>query len=91
MTIQRGGYKMTTGYSAEANKAPRSRSRARDSAIPFNGIPGPTNSITDVPGVEVGMATLIHGNGLLGRGHRRYRHSRSAKAEWMRPPSGMQS
>jgi D-aminopeptidase len=33
--------------------------RARDLAIPLQGTPGPLNAITDVPGVEVGMVTLI--------------------------------
>lgn len=39
--------------------------RARDLGIPFDGQPGPTNSILDVPGVEVGMVTLIEGDGPL--------------------------
>lgn len=37
--------------------------RARDLGIPFDGEPGPLNAITDVPGVEVGHATLIRGEG----------------------------
>jgi L-aminopeptidase/D-esterase-like protein len=39
--------------------------RARDLGIPFEGKPGPLNAITDVPGVEVGQATLISGEGPL--------------------------
>src|SRR5947209_5944305 len=39
--------------------------RARDLGIPFEGVPGPLNAITDVAGVEVGYATLITGNGKL--------------------------
>src|SRR5216117_3844237 len=39
--------------------------RARDLAIPFDGIPGKFNAITDVPGVEVGYTTLISGEGKL--------------------------
>src|SRR5512146_828105 len=39
--------------------------RARDIGIPFEGTPGPLNAITDVKGVEVGMTTLISGNGPL--------------------------
>ena len=35
------------------------RPRARDLGIPFDGAPGPHNAITDVPGVEVGIVTLI--------------------------------
>ncbi len=39
--------------------------RARDLGIPFEGTPGKFNAITDVPGVEVGYATLISGDGKL--------------------------
>ena len=39
--------------------------RARDLGVPFEGTPGPLNSITDVRGVEVGHTTLIRGNGEL--------------------------
>jgi L-aminopeptidase/D-esterase-like protein len=39
--------------------------RARDLGIPFEGTAGPCNAITDVPGVEVGYTTLIHGDGKL--------------------------
>ena len=39
--------------------------RARDLGIPFNGTPGKFNSITDVPGIEVGYKTLISGTGKL--------------------------
>lgn len=39
--------------------------RARDLNIPFDGIPGQLNAITDVPGVEVGYTTLIEGEGKL--------------------------
>ena len=39
--------------------------RARDLGIPFEGTPGKFNSITDVPGVEVGYTTLISGEGKL--------------------------
>ncbi|MHB8382355.1 MAG: DmpA family aminopeptidase [Candidatus Binataceae bacterium] len=46
------------------------RPRARDLGIPFEGIAGPLNSITDVAAVEVGHATIIRGSGKLvvGRG-----------------------
>ncbi len=40
-------------------------SRARDWGIPFEGVPGPLNAITDVTGVEVGYSTIISGNGAL--------------------------
>jgi D-aminopeptidase len=39
--------------------------RARDLGVPFDGTPGNLNSITDVPGVEVGYTTLISGDGKL--------------------------
>ena len=39
--------------------------RARDLGIPFEGTPVRFNAITDVPGVEVGYATLISGDGKL--------------------------
>ena len=39
------------------------KKRARELGIPFNGTPGKFNSITDVPGVEVGYSTLIRGKG----------------------------
>jgi L-aminopeptidase/D-esterase-like protein len=44
--------------------------RARDLGVPFEGKPGPLNAITDVPGVEVGQATLIFGDGplIVGKG-----------------------
>ena len=33
--------------------------RARDLGVPFDGVPGPLNAITDVAGVTVGQVTLI--------------------------------
>lgn len=39
--------------------------RARDLGVSFDGMPGKLNTITDVPGVEVGYTTLISGNGKL--------------------------
>jgi L-aminopeptidase/D-esterase-like protein len=39
--------------------------RARDLGVPFEGMPGPLNAITDVRGVEVGHTTLIRGDGKL--------------------------
>ncbi|MDG1892462.1 MAG: P1 family peptidase [Verrucomicrobiota bacterium] len=39
--------------------------RARDLGIPFEGIPGRLNAITDVEGVWVGHSTLIEGQGAL--------------------------
>jgi L-aminopeptidase/D-esterase-like protein len=43
----------------------QSKPRARDLGIPQAGTPGPLNAITDVPGVEVGLTTLIRGAGKL--------------------------
>jgi L-aminopeptidase/D-esterase-like protein len=39
------------------------KKRARDLGIPFSGTTGKFNSITDVPGVEVGYSTLVRGSG----------------------------
>ncbi len=39
--------------------------RARDLGVPFDGTPGALNAITDVAGVEVGMTTLVSGDGPL--------------------------
>ena len=36
--------------------------RARNLGVPFDGVPGPLNAITDVKGVEVGHTTLISGD-----------------------------
>ena len=44
---------------------PSGRTRARGLHLPFPGIPGDYNAITDVPGVEVGYTTLIEGHGKL--------------------------
>ncbi|NUU20627.1 MAG: P1 family peptidase [Streptomycetaceae bacterium] len=44
---------------------PSGRPRARGLGISFPGTPGPWNAITDVPGVEVGYVTLVHGDGPL--------------------------
>jgi hypothetical protein len=40
---------------------PGGKPRARSLGIPFGGQPGRWNAITDVPGVEIGYATLIQG------------------------------
>ena len=44
------------------------RPRARDVGIPFDGTPGPLNAITDVRGIEVGVSTIIRGEGPLKQG-----------------------
>ena len=45
------------------------RPRARDLGVAFAGVPGPLNAITDVPGVTVGYATIVRGEGPLVVGH----------------------
>jgi D-aminopeptidase len=59
-------------FAREPQQAPSARSmtekksiRARDLGIPFDGMPGQFNAITDVAGVEVGYTTLINGQGKL--------------------------
>ena len=55
-----------TGKSAANTSASaKSKPRARDLGIPFDGTPGPLNAITDVAGVTVGHTTLISGEGKL--------------------------
>lgn len=44
---------------------PQTKPRARDLGVPFDGTPGAYNAITDVAGVEVGLTTLISGDGKL--------------------------
>ena len=46
-------------------RTPGGKLRARGAGIPFDGVPGPANAITDVAGVEVGYCTLIRGDGPL--------------------------
>lgn len=49
---------------------PGGKTRARALGLPFPGEPGENNAITDVAGVEVGVTTLISGEGklIVGRG-----------------------
>ena len=47
------------------NETPAGRPRARALGVPFDGMPGPMNAITDVVGLEVGYATIITGEGRL--------------------------
>ncbi len=53
-----------------ATHTPDGRPRARGLGIEFDGTPGPLNALTDVAGVEVGVTTLIDGDGplVVGRG-----------------------
>lgn len=43
----------------------QTKPRARDLGVPFDGMPGPLNAITDISGIEVGQVTLISGAGKL--------------------------
>ncbi len=45
--------------------APDGSPRARGCGITLDGTPGPSNAITDVPGVEVGYRTIVSGDGPL--------------------------
>ncbi len=44
---------------------PGGQTRARALGIPFDGVPGALNAITDLAGIEVGYSTLIRGEGPL--------------------------
>ena len=52
-------------YLVSVSLAAQSARRARDLGVPFDGMPGALNAITDVSGVEVGFTTLISGEGKL--------------------------
>ncbi|MGA3299223.1 MAG: P1 family peptidase [Candidatus Acidiferrales bacterium] len=52
-------------FASVATAQTQTSPRARDLGVPFEGTPGPLNSITDVKGVEVGYRTLISGEGKL--------------------------
>lgn len=52
-------------YAISSNLSGQTKPRARDLGIPFDGITGPLNSITDVDDVLVGHVTLISGEGSL--------------------------
>ena len=46
-------------------RGPAKPERARDVGVPFDGVPGKLNAITDVRGVEVGHRTIVEGEGKL--------------------------
>jgi D-aminopeptidase len=48
-----------------SQEKPKTKARARDLGVPFDGTPGLLNAITDVSGVTVGHTTLISGEGKL--------------------------
>lgn len=50
-----------TGTHDPLTATPSGLPRARALGVPFDGVPGPVNAITDVPGLELGHATVIAG------------------------------
>ena len=56
---------MTSPQSRTADGRPRTRALG----IAIDGVPGPLNAITDIAGIEVGVTTLISGDGPLLVGH----------------------
>ncbi|MGL6234193.1 MAG: P1 family peptidase [Segniliparus sp.] len=56
---------MTAPPAGPAGFSPTGRPRARALGWAPEGVPGPWNAITDVPGVEVGYRTLVSGSGPL--------------------------
>src|SRR5712664_586632 len=52
-------------FALHAQDKPPAKPRARGLGVPFDGLPGPLNAITDVSGVIVGHTTLISGEGKL--------------------------
>ena len=54
--------------SGQASRGASGKPRARDLGVPFDGTAGPLNAITDVAGVEVGVSTIVAGEGALVRG-----------------------
>jgi D-aminopeptidase len=61
LQAQQSGTTSTSGPQATTKSKPR----ARDLGVTFDGSPGPLNAITDVAGVTVGHTTLISGDGKL--------------------------
>jgi D-aminopeptidase len=55
-----------TSSPSPATQGTDGRPRARGLGVPFDGDCGALNSITDVPGVEVGYRTLVDGEGSAG-------------------------
>jgi D-aminopeptidase len=52
-------------FCAVGSSVAQANPRARDLGIPFDGVTGKLNAITDIAGVEVGHTTLISGEGSL--------------------------
>ncbi|WP_411031830.1 P1 family peptidase [Spongiimicrobium sp. 3-5] len=64
------GYLLTLFVLLNFHSVSSQNARARDLGIPFVGITGKYNAITDVKGVEVGYSTIIEGEGknTIGKG-----------------------
>ena len=56
---------LALALAAGAHGQAAAKPRARDLGVPFDGIPGPLNAITDVAGVTVGQVTIVSGKGPL--------------------------
>lgn len=52
----------------EWKTTPSGKLRGKGLGLPFEGISGPFNAITDVPGVTVGYCTIVEGDGALRQG-----------------------
>jgi D-aminopeptidase len=59
---------LLVAFASATLPAQPAKPRARALGVPFEGTPGPLNAITDVGGVEVGIVTLISGDGALRAG-----------------------
>jgi L-aminopeptidase/D-esterase-like protein len=62
-TVAIGAAAVSGGIQVSVSAQPKPR--ARDLGVPFDGTPGTLNAITDVAGVEVGVTTLVSGEGAL--------------------------
>ena len=56
---------MMSNTTFSQDETPPTRPRARDLGVPFDGVTGPLNAITDVGGVKVAHQTIIKGKGAL--------------------------
>jgi L-aminopeptidase/D-esterase-like protein len=63
LTVAIGAAAVSEGI--QVSVSAQSKPRARDLGVPFDGTPGTLNAITDVAGVEVGVTTLVSGEGAL--------------------------
>jgi L-aminopeptidase/D-esterase-like protein len=63
LTVAIGATAVSGGV--QVSVSAQSKPRARDLGVPFDGTPGALNAITDVAGVEVGVTTLVSGEGAL--------------------------